>query len=327
MRRLIRGVVGLAAAGWLVTMSLPSSAQNVEKKLLGISILRPWSDVLKKHGQPTRIAVGAVTGAPTPAPQSGAIGAPGVGFPGGPMAMMGAPRGPMAAGIGMPGAPMMSGAAPSPSMMSGYYGAMMRGMSGAPGMPPGTGGGGGAPGPGLFSGYYGTMMRPGGSGPSTSKMSAMMGGGTLPGLSGLGPGAGADRDDGVAFPGAPGVAAGFGPAAGAAADSLEGEVTWIYERGANTDRFLFNKDGRVVQIESFGYKNGGVTAQGVSLGDPLSKIYLKYGWPGRISKSGNTMTLDYSQKSHALFYLVDQGKGKGYRVVGITVALMEKGGL
>ena len=89
--------------------------------------------------------------------------------------------------------------------------------------------------------------------------------------------------------------------------------------------FLFNKDGRVIQIQTFGYTGKGVTSRGIKLGDPVDSIYRKYGWTANIEKTGDSMTLDYSRKSHVAFQLVDRGHGKGYRVVGITVALTDKG--
>ena len=71
----------------------------------------------------------------------------------------------------------------------------------------------------------------------------------------------------------------MGPAGGAASTESEGEVTWYYDRpNGRTDTVLFNKDGRVIQIQSFGYNNGGVTSRGIRLGDPVRKVYSLYGW-------------------------------------------------
>ncbi len=105
--------------------------------------------------------------------------------------------------------------------------------------------------------------------------------------------------------------------------SGEGEVTWIYDRGQNTYVFLFNKDGKIIQIQSFGYANGGKTQLGITLGDQVAKIYRTYGWPDQIEKSGDSLTLDYSREHHVAFQLVDRHNGKGSRLVGITVALTE----
>ncbi len=111
--------------------------------------------------------------------------------------------------------------------------------------------------------------------------------------------------------------------AGAAAAESEGEVTWIYERGPLTFMFLFNKDGRVIQIQEFGYKGGGVTSRGVKLGDPVSSIYRSYGWADSSVTQGRQLTLDYSHKAPVAFQLLSEGKGA--HVVGITVALTERG--
>jgi len=120
--------------------------------------------------------------------------------------------------------------------------------------------------------------------------------------------------------------------------SGEPEVTWIYERtirkvvegvtkeSVNTLLVLFNKDGRVIQVQSFGYSGSGVTARGVSLGDPLDKIYKRYGWTASISRAGDSMTLDYYRPANVAFQLIDLGSGKGYKVVGITVAATDRGG-
>ena len=60
MRNTLRGTAG-AAAGLLVLAALPAQAAPRESSLLGIKLWRTYRDVLAKHGQPTRIEVGAVT--------------------------------------------------------------------------------------------------------------------------------------------------------------------------------------------------------------------------------------------------------------------------
>jgi hypothetical protein len=204
----------------------------------------------------------------------------------------------------------------------------------------GGGGGGMMGGPGMGSGGMmpgGMMMGPGGGPPGGSpyggggKMGAMMsggggspygagGGGGLPGLPG---GMGGGQDLGLGGPGG-GPAMGGGAAGGAGASDTEGEITWIYERpGGRTDIFLFNKDGRLIQVSSFGYSGPAITRQGVKLGDPMSKVYVKYGWTANIVKDAtrNTMTLDYSKDHHIAFQLADRGKGS--KVVGMTVGITE----
>lgn len=318
MRGLIRGAVGLAAVGMLVQMAVPSQAQRAERELLGIRIWRDFKAVLDKHGQPTRIEIGAVT-APTVAPGVGASATAGSGglpgFPGmGPMggAMGGAMSGRMR---NMPTSAMMGPMMGGPGGMSAMMGGG-RGPTGA--LSPGGGGGvsGGPP-----SGYASMMQR---------MMSGGMMGGRGP-TGGLAPGGGSPFG-GSPFGGAAGfggmrggMAMGGGSIGGGSGDGSEGEVTWIYEHGSNTNMFLFNKDGRVIQIQSFGYKGGGVTSRGIALGSSLAQVIRTYGWSGKTTKEGDNMTLDYSQKYHVAFQLTDRKDGKGYRVVGITVALTELG--
>ena len=102
-------------------------------------------------------------------------------------------------------------------------------------------------------------------------------------------------------------------------------MTWVYEKGPLTYMFLFNKDGRVIQIQEYGYNGGGSTMLGLHLGDPVAKIYKLYGWAGFSSKTGQDLTLDYSQKNHVAFQI--HGEGKNSKVVGITIALTEKSGI
>jgi hypothetical protein len=190
------------------------------------------------------------------------------------------------------------------------------GMMGGPGggsMPMGMGPGGGPPGGGPYGMGGGRMGGPGlgGGNPYGG------GGGGLPGLPSTG-----GQDLGLG--GMPGGQALGGGAAGGGASDSDGEITWVYERpGGRTDIFLFNKDGRLIQVSSFGYSGPAVTGQGLKLGDPLGKVYAKYGWTANIVKDAtkNTMTLDYSKDHHVAFQLAD--RGKGFKVVGITVGITE----
>jgi len=312
----------------LAALSASAGAPAAERELLGVRIWRDWRAVLAKHGQPTRIEVGATSGPVTRAQGGGQglMGGPSVGglmMPGMPP-MMGVPGGAGSPNMGLrgglPGMPGMGMAGTAPMMGTGSM------------MPPGMGGGmtapmmgmgGGAPTPPMMSGVTGPMSAMMGRGPSMfgggrklgddSESPLGMAGGGMPGI-GM---------PGIGMPGLPrgGIS---GQPGYQSVDSGEGEVTWVYERGPNTYLFLFNKDGRVIQIQSFGYKAGGITSRGLTLGDATSKVYRLYGWPDSISKSGDTLTLDYSHKAHAAFQLVDRNDGKGMKVVGITVALMER---
>lgn len=187
----------------------------------------------------------------------------------------------------------------------------MGGMSSAGGRGlPGLGG------MGMAGGMSAPMGAMGDTG-SGIPMPGLRGGTTAPGM----PGGmmGAPMLGGM--PGAPGGATGTmtQTSAGTAIETGPGEVAWVYEKGTDTHVFLFNNEGRVIQIQSFGYKAGARTVNGVGLGDTAAKVYSIYGFPEETIVSGNTRTLDYSKKANVAFQLAD--RGKGMRVVGITVAL------
>jgi hypothetical protein len=315
MRNMLRGAVGLTA-GFLILTAAPVEAQTRESSLLGIKLWRTWRDVLTKHGQPTRIEVGAVT-APVPGQNAGqAAGMMGGGMPG-PMAgaAMGmSPGGPMPGmgSMGMMGGPGMSGQAMAMSRMMSQRGGMGSPGGGmASGPPPGVGGsmGGG-------SSKMGAMM---------GSMGSPGGGPQLPGMEGAG------GDLGLRGFGSPGGGPGPGAMMGSmgamggqqAQASAEGEVTWVYEKPAGlTYMFLFNKDGRVIQISQFGYRGGARTSRGVALGSAVRDVYAKYGWANSSAKAGNQLTLDYSHKANVAFQLLNRGKGA--QVVGVTVAITER---
>jgi hypothetical protein len=347
MRSTLRSAVSLAALALFALAALPSgAADKSEHGLLGIKIWRNYSDVLRLYGRPTRIEPGAVTTPTAGGQQMGGGGmtgfAPGMGgrpggLPGmgGTTGMLGVAPGGMPGGLpgmmsgGMPG--MMSGGPPGMMSPGGAgMGAMMSAGRGMPGMM--SGGGMGTPGrrgmPGLpGSGMMSGGMMPGGGLSAPSGMMGMGGrrgaggdeGGMMPPMLGAGGGRGAmlpgGGGEGMSLPGM-----GGGVQQG---ETTEAEQTWIYEKngGQLTYYFLLNKDGRVIQVQEFGYKGGGPTSRGVRLGDPVEKLYKTYGWPDSTTKMGNQLTLDYSRAAKVAFQLVD--RGKGMMVVGITVALTE----
>jgi len=313
MRTSLRGIIGLAAAAGLLgaaALGPAEAAPGGEKRLLGINLFRTWRDVLAKHGQPTRIEVGPATPGGG-APGQGAIG---MGFGAGAIGAPGRGMGPTLPALGSMGMGSPYGAmgpgGPPPGM-SGMYGAMMRGAPGSP-----YGGGPSMPGMPSMAG----PARGGG------KMGAMAGGEDGPALPGGAPAAmaGPMGSGGMAALMMGGPRAALGTGAAASTSTGEGEVTWIYERGQLTYMFLFNKDGRVIQIQEFGYSGGAPTGRGVKLGDPVGRIYQQYGWPDNATKNGTQLTLDYSRKANVAFQLIDEGKGA--RVVGITIAVTELGG-
>ena len=89
--------------------------------------------------------------------------------------------------------------------------------------------------------------------------------------------------------------------------------------------FVFNKDGRVVQIESSTNKVGaghgiGVTSKTVTLGDSMSKVYAHYGW-GKMLRGAPTPVLDYTRDYHVGFFFDHSNHGPV--VTGITVTLLD----
>lgn len=246
-------------------------------------------------------------------PPAGAMGA--MSSPGGPMGssmgmgtpMSGPPRGAMG-GMTSPGGPMGSSMGMS-APMSGPPRGAMGGMT--------SPGGRGLPGLGGMGMAAGLM---GASGPG-ALVTGTPGGMTLPGMP---PGGMLGAPMLGAMPGSPGssgMTGGFTQTTPSASiETGPGEVAWVYEKGTTTHVFLFNNEGRVIQIQSFGYAAGARTSAGVGLGDTAAKIYSIYGFPEETIVSGNTRTLVYSSKANAAFQLAEV-EGKGLRVVGITVAL------
>jgi hypothetical protein len=289
---MLYGGIGLVALATLAMSAANAQKPTAERELLGVRVMQTWKMVLNRHGQPTRIETGA------------------------PVATIGGQQSSTVSGGMSGGLPSMGGMGP---------------MSGMPPMPP-TGMGSGAPMGMMGSSGMSAMMgaRPGMTGPGSMGMMmppggpmGMMGSGGVPTTE---EGAGSYPGGGMVMGGKMGSMMGggmMGATNAQAQASGEGEVTWIYDHGQNTYVFLFNKDGRVIQVQSFGYANGGKTAAGIALGDPVAKIYRTYGWPDQIEKEGDSMVLDYSRASHVAFQLLDRHNGKGSRVVGITVALTE----
>lgn len=183
-------------------------------------------------------------------------------------------------GMGGMSAPMMGGSAPMMSSMG-------------PPMPgPMSSGGMTAPMPGYMAGMGGSTGNPYGGGMRRGEDAG-------------------DSRGGLAAPGGAGQQV---------IQSEEGEVTWIYERGTTTYQILFNKDGRVIQIQLFGYSNPATTSRGIRLGDTHSRIYSLYGWPGASIKDGSNLILDYGRDYQVAFQLAERKGVRGPRVVGITVA-------
>lgn len=309
MRPTVRMIGGMLSVLTLAAATASYAAPQAERELLGVRLWRDHASVLKKHGTPTRIVEGVAL-APVQQAQNTQVTMGGGG-----------------ASAGMPGMPSMGGMPGMPSMPSMAAGAGAGpGMAGPPTMGGGLrsrqarGGGGGMTGPGQFGGKSGDEAASAGGGMSSAlgMMSSMMAGGAgAPGMPSL-----------PSMGGMPGASEGANVNVGGSTQMSvadpEIRETWVYERGKQTFQFLFNKDGRVIRIESFGMKGTGATARGIGLGDDATKVYKAYGWPGKTVATGNGVTLDFSQKAHVLFDMIRVGKV--LKVKGITIAASEIGG-
>ncbi|MCL5283636.1 MAG: hypothetical protein M1330_02855 [Armatimonadetes bacterium] len=305
-------ITGVLAMGGL--MPAQAAGLHVERSLLGIYLLRNFRSVLDKFGSPSEIISGGAV-------QQGNM------YPG--MGMTGMTP-------GMPGGyPMMPGGYPTMPGSAPYMGG-----SSLPTLP-GLGGPGTIPGmptmPGTTMGGGGLSYVPGGAKRGGIGMGGIPG---LPpsimGASSAMPGMPPYMTTGstpYGLPGMPGTAYGaqksgasiFGSMSASTTGTEPGEQTWIYKTKNDQyeKRFLFNKDGRVIQIQVFGYSGPGETERGVRLGDPLSKVFKLYGWTSHVQQTGDTLYVDYRESAHAAFNLLDLPNGKGFRVVGITIAITE----
>jgi hypothetical protein len=294
-------VLGAAMAMAVSSAHAAPALRAPEKSLLGISLLGRYSDVLRKFGQPNEIQVGS------PAPPAQAAGNAAAGVAG--SGMMGGPPPSMMGGSGNMYAQMMRnqgrGMAGAPAgVMGAYggYGAMMMARQGQGGAPAGglpgfasPGGVGGGPPPSMMGGsgnMYAQMMRNQGRG------NAMFGAGRMGGPAGIAAGANAN-----------------------AVPEAESETTWWYhfpKQGLHY-AFLFNKEGRIIQIQQYGWKGAayGRTRQGVMLGSDLSQVVHGYGWSQDGGSSGKNLVLVYGGREKLAFQLVNN------KVVGITLGLYQ----
>jgi len=180
----------------------------------------------------------------------------------------------------------------SGSSGGGMGGPMAGGMAAAPG-------GGGSP----YPGGGGAAMRPGSLSPN------MTGSPSIPQSSG-GPSGGTSG-------GEAGAEAGDNPD-GTYAEA--GGFIWVYLNPlkGTAYEFNFNKDGRVERITELGSKYGQPTSRGVSIGDPVDKVYSIYGWTDQIRpEDASRFSLLYNDKYHVQFVVLKN------RVIGISVFLKE----
>lgn len=309
--------------------------RGTENQLLGITLRNStFREVLKKYGQPDEVQGGGPF-LPTP-PKEAAAPAGGMAsrssYPSG--GMPGSGGGPSSGG-GMPGQGGAGGGSKRLPSRSGFPGkndgvpaAGGGGTSGGPGAGgyPGAGGGSGS------SGYPGAGGGPGSSGPSggypgTGQSGGYPGGG-YPGASG-GPGSSGGKGlpgfpGGAEGPGAgaSGLPGGAGESGGGGSDQAEPpvtEATWWYHnpRKGYHMSFLFNKEGRVIQIQEYGNTSlhAGKTRQGIVLGSNMTQVLSRYGWSNDGAHDGDNVIMRYGGANKVAFQMVRN------RVLGITVAV------
>lgn len=290
--------VGLSAvSGFLVTLAATAFAGQEtrvpENSLVGITLLKSsYRDVLRRFGRPDEIQAGgpylpnsgvADTARPSGGGEGGGAIAPGGGKLGG-GAIGGGGGGKRAISRnGFPGKSGTGAAGPGAGAL-------------APGGPAGAG-------PGLpgFAGGGGSSPYGGGA----------YGGGSSPYGGPAGPGG---------FPGQGTPPGGVG-SPDAAEDQSEYEATWWYNDKLNGLHlsFLFNKEGRVIQIQEYGHdkkRRAGKTKLGITLGSNMNQVLRGYGWSNDGENDGSNVILRYGGERKVAFQLVNN------IVVGITVAVV-----
>ncbi len=196
-----------------------------------------------------------------------------------------------------PGVPNASALpAPPTSQNNGAYGRRGGGLPGLPGM----------------SGMPGMPGMPGGPGKRMPGMPGMMGPGG-PGMMG---------------PGGPGMMGGQGGYNGMSGslntDEAPNLTTWWYnfpQQGIHYS-FLFNQQGRVIQIQAYGDKPqphmvNPRTAEGITFGSTLGTVVKRYGWSNSGTNNGSYVQLEYGLHNRIAFQLSDN------HVVGIVLGVVE----
>lgn len=342
-----------AVLGTLTTLAFSTvqagQVGGSENQLLGITLRSStFRDVLRKYGQPDEVqgggpflptppktAAAATGGGRSSMPGYGGMPGSGGGMPGSGGGMPGSGGG-MRGGAGggsrrfpsksgfpgmndggaAGGAPGAGGPGSGGRSAGGYPGS--GGGPGSPGGFPGSGGGaGGYPGyPGGFPGSGGGPGSPGGfpgSGGGPGGYPGSGGGGKgLPGFPGAGEGG-----SGGGVPGLPGSGDTVGSEQ--AEELPPNEATWWYHnpRKGYHMSFLFNKEGRVIQIQEYGWASlpGGKTRQGIALGSNMTQVLSRYGWSNDGAHDGTNVIMRYGGANKVAFQMVKN------TVLGITVAV------
>jgi hypothetical protein len=86
--------------------------------------------------------------------------------------------------------------------------------------------------------------------------------------------------------------------------------------------FLFNKQGRVIQIQAYGDKPqphmvNPRTAEGITFGSSLGTVVQRYGWSNSGTNNGTYVQLEYGLHNRIAFQLSDN------HVVGIVLGVVE----
>ena len=280
----IHSATKLIALSALLSIGAVGASQAQEKRLLKVTLLtNSYRDVLKLYGKPDEIQAG---GPNTPTE--------------------GIPENVKASGAQGGFTPGKSGGG---------------GRSGGGGAPGSFGGGGGAPGSFGGGNQYAQASRQGGGGAPGSFGGGAPGsfgggkGGGLPGFGGT-----PDGGDGASQPSGAG---GGGTASSGGEEEASREVTWWYHDLLNGlhKSFLFNKDGRVIQVQEYGHdknRKGDRTRKGVALGSNLNAVLRAYGWSNEGTRNGDNLMMRYGRQYRVAFQMVKN------TVVGITIGVGDK---
>ena len=145
-----------------------------------------------------------------------------------------------------------------------------------------------------------------------------------------GPGRGLPGFPGGPQGGPPGSPGGFGSGSGSRGSGNsddekilytdQTETTWWYHfarkgKPSYHYAFTFNKEGRVIQIQEYGFYDGGKTQAGIGLGAPLGAVIRAYGFSTDGERGDNDkLTLRYGGTNRLAFQMVSN------KVLGITLA-------
>lgn len=138
---------------------------------------------------------------------------------------------------------------------------------------------------------------------------------------------GADGGGGGGGAGGGGGSAGGGTEAGGAggAATTTQFTRWIYRRATVRYGFVLDKFNKVVQIEAIGLNAKNVrTKRGISFGNTMGDIQMKYDTPDGYEIAGDTFVMRYLTKNKVAFRLARLKAGDKHRVTGIVVAAGKK---